>query len=456
VNDGGGNAATVGPDPDRRARRALDRRAATLAIPALGALAAEPLYVLADTIIVGRLGKVPLAGLAVASSALTTIAWLCGSLNQVTTTRVAQSRGADDPAGRESAVRTALAVVGLLAGVTVAALLGFAPLIARLYGPASDVRAAAVTYLRVAALGMPALFLGFVGIGFVNGMGRTRRVLVVVVIANALNLVLEILFVSLFHWGIAGSAWGTVVAQWTTATLLLVDLRGAGRVMPWQGVRRAELASFASAATRFTVRTLCIVGVFAFAVATAARMGTRQLAAHQIGEKLFNLLALSLDAVAVAAQVLVGEAVGAGDVDDARRVARHLIGRSVIVGTGLGVVVAALSGVLPMVFSGASDVRHTATGVLLLLAVMLVPGAVAFTYDGICLGLGAFAFLQRQALAATALMVPVYAVLLGHLSLGLPVLWAAIIGWMCARAAIQHAWFVRGGWAEPAVSAAPA
>ena len=432
------------------ARRSLDRRAAALAVPALGALAAEPLYVLADTVIVGRLGKVPLAGLAVASSALTTIAWLCGSLNQVTTTRVAHSRGANDPVARASAVRTALAMVFALAALTVAVLVGLAPVIARLYGPEAAVRSAAVTYLRVAALGMPALFLGFVGVGYVNGMGRTRRVLVVVVIANVLNVVLEIAFVYWFHWGIAGSAWGTVVAQWTQAALLLFDLRSAGAVAPWRGVRRAELAAFASAATRFTLRTLCIVAVFAFAVATAARMGTRQLAAHQIGEKLFNLLALSLDAVAVAAQVLVGESVGAGAIADARLVGRHLVGRSVIVGAALGVVVAVLSGELPMVFSDAGDVRHAATGVLLLLAVMLVPGAVAFTYDGVCLGLGAYAFLQRQALTATVLMVPFYAVLLTHRWLGLPVLWAGIIGWMAARAAIQHAWFRGGSWVATA------
>lgn len=430
----------------RAARRALDRRSAALAVPALGALAAEPLYVLVDTIIVGRLGKVPLAGLAVASSALTTIAWLCGSLNQVTTTRVAQARGAGDDAARARAVRTALAVVGVLATVVVAVLVGLAPLITRAYGPEADVRAAAVTYLRASALGLPALLFSFVAIGYVNGMGRTRRVLTVVVIGNVLNVVLEVLFVPVFGWGIAGSAWGTVIAQWTQAALLAADVRDAGAVAPWRGVTRADVRSFLSAATRFTVRTLCIVGVFATAVATAARLGTRQLAAHQIAEKLFNLLALSLDAVAVAGQVLVGEAVGAGDVADARRVARHLVGRSVLVGAALGGVVAALSGVLPMPFTHEGDVRHTATGVLLLLAVLLVPGAVAFLYDGVCLGLGAYAFLQRQAVGATLVMVPVYVVLLANRSLGLTFLWGGLIAWMVARAAIQHIWFERGRW----------
>lgn len=426
--------------------RTLDKRSAALAIPALGALAAEPMYVLVDTVIVGNIGKVPLAGLAVASSALTTIAWLSASLNQTTTTRVAQARGARDDGAITRAVRTALAIVGGLGVVVFAVLVALAPLIARAYGPEAPVRAAAVTYLRISAFGLPALLFSFVAIGYVNGMGRTRRTLVVVVIGNVVNIVLEVLFVYAFHWGLGGSAWGTVIAQWTQASLLALDVRRAGRVMPWHGVGGLELRSFLGDARRFTVRTLCIVGVFATSVATAARLGTRELAAHQIGEKLFNLLALSLDALAVAAQVLVGEAVGAGDLDDARRVGRHLVGRSVIVGTALGAVVAALSWLLPRPFTADADVRHTATGLVVLLGVLVIPGAVAFLYDGLCLGLGAYDFLQRQAVGATVVMVPVFVLVLMNHSLGLGFLWGGLIVWMCARALIQHVWFVQDRW----------
>lgn len=447
-----GAAAPSSPPVDKRA---LDKRSAALAIPALGALAAEPMYVLVDTIIVGNLGKVPLAGLAVASSALTTIAWLSGSLNQTTTTRVAQARGARDDEAIARAVRTALSIVGLLAAAVLVLVLGLAPLIARAYGPEAPVRAAAVTYLRISALGLPALLFSFVAIGYVNGMGRTRRTLVVVVVGNVVNIVLEVLFVYGFHWGIGGSAWGTVIAQWTQASLLAVDLRRAGAVMPWHGVERAAMRAFLRDARRFTVRTLCIVGVFATSVATAARLGTRELAAHQIGEKLFNLLALSLDALAVAAQVLVGEAVGAGDLDDARRVGRHLVGRSLLVGTVLGAVVAALSWLLPRPFTSDTDVRHTATRVVVLLGIVCIPGAVAFLYDGLCLGVGAYDFLQRQALGATVFMVPVFVAVLANHSLGLTTLWLGLIAWMCARALIQHVWFVRDRWVPAARALSP-
>ena len=409
-------------------------------------MAAEPLYVLADSVIVGHLGTVPLAGLAVASSALTSLAWLVAWLNSISATRVAQARGARTESRIGDGVRDALVLALLIAVVTGTAVAILAPSIARVYGPAPEVRRAAVTYLRASAVGIPALIVGFVGVGWLNGMGRTRRTLVVVVVANVVNIVLEVLFVYGFHWGLAGSAWGTVVAQWTQVTLLLVLLGRAGLLAGWRSVSFVGVRRVLKDGLRFAVRTLAIVGTFAVAVAVASRLGTRQLAAHQIGDKLFGLLALSLDALAVAAQVMVGEAAGAGDVGQIRRVTNHLVGRSAIVGIGLGALIAGLSWLLPRPFTAAADVRSTATGVVAILGLLLVPGAIAFLYDGVCLGLGAFGFLQAQALGATVAVVPfVAAVALDH-GLGLPVLWFGLTAWMVARAAIQHIWFRRGGW----------
>ena len=409
-------------------------------------MAAEPLYVLADSVIVGHLGTVPLAGLAVASSALTSLAWLVAWLNSISATRVAQARGAGTESRIGDGVRDALVLALLIAVVTGTAVAILAPSIARVYGPAPEVRRAAVTYLRASAVGIPALIVGFVGVGWLNGMGRTRRTLVVVVVANVVNIVLEVIFVYGFHWGLAGSAWGTVVAQWTQVTLLLVLLGRAGLLAGWQSVSFVGVRRVLKDGLRFAVRTLAIVGTFAVAVAVASRLGTRQLAAHQIGDKLFGLLALSLDALAVAAQVMVGEAAGAGDVGQIRRVTNHLVGRSAIVGVALGALIAGLSWLLPRPFTAAADVRSTATGVVAILGLLLVPGAIAFLYDGVCLGLGAFGFLQAQALGATVAVVPfVAAVALDH-GLGLPVLWFGLTAWMVARAAIQHIWFRRGGW----------
>ena len=409
-------------------------------------MAAEPLYVLADSVIVGHLGTVPLAGLAVASSALTSLAWLVAWLNSISATRVAQARGARTESRIGDGVRDALVLALLIAVVTGTAVAILAPSIARVYGPAPDVRRAAVTYLRASAVGIPALIVGFVGVGWLNGMGRTRRTLVVVVVANVVNIVLEVLFVYGFHWGLAGSAWGTVVAQWTQVTLLLVLLGRAGLLAGWRSVSFVGVRRVLKDGLRFAVRTLAIVGTFAVAVGVASRLGTRQLAAHQIGDKLFGLLALSLDALAVAAQVMVGEAAGAGDVGQIRRVTNHLVGRSAIVGVALGALIAGLSWLLPRPFTAAADVRSTATGVVAILGLLLVPGAIAFLYDGVCLGLGAFGFLQAQALGATVAVVPfVAAVALDH-GLGLPVLWFGLTAWMVARAAIQHVWFRRGRW----------
>ena len=427
-------------------RRTIDRRTVALALPALGALAAEPLYVLVDTVIVGHLGTVPLGGLAVASSALTSVAWLFAFLNSVTATRVAQARGADSPARIGDAVRHALVLAGTLASIVVAALIALAPAIARIYGPASDVQAAAVTYLRISAVGIGALYVSFVGIGWLNGMGRTRQTLTVVAVANVANLALEVVLVYGFHAGLAGSAWGTVIAQWGQGAMLMTLAWRGGVLGSFRSVSPRELRRMLADGLRLGTRTATIVGVFAVSVALAARLGTRQLAAHQIGDKLFGLLALCLDALAVAAQVMVGEAIGAGDVERARLVTAHLVRRSVLIGVALGATIAALSSVLPLPFSHDTDVRSSATGVVALLGLLLVPGAVAFLYDGVCLGLGAFTFLRAQALSALAAMVPFLVALALDHQLGLPFLWLGLTVWMCARAIIQHVWFRSDRW----------
>ena len=388
----------------------------------------------------------PLGGLAVASSALTSIAWLFAFLNSVTATRVAQARGAEAPERIGDAVRHALVLALAFAAIVVVALVALAPVIARIYGPASDVQAAAVTYLRVAALGIGALYVSFVGIGWLNGMGRTRQTLTVVAVANIVNLVLEVVLVYGFHTGLAGSAWGTVIAQWGQAAMLLVLAWRAGVLGSFTSVSGRELRRMLANGLRLGTRTATIVGVFAVSVALAARLGTRQLAAHQIGDKLFGLLALCLDALAVAAQVMVGEAVGAGDIQRARLVTSHLVRRSVLIGVALGATIAGLSSVLPLPFSHDPDVRASATGVVALLGLLLVPGAVAFLYDGVCLGLGAFRFLRAQALGALLAMVPFLVALALDHHLGLAFLWLGLTVWMCARAAIQHVWFTSGRW----------
>jgi putative MATE family efflux protein len=424
----------------RATGRGLDREIVRLAVPSIGVLAAEPLYVLVDTAIVGRLGTSALAGLAVAGTALTSFTWLCGFLTMGTTTRVAHARGAGDRRAEAVATVQAVLVALALGALAVVLFCGFTGPVVSILGAEGAAAEEARTYLRVGALGLPFQLLAFVGHGYWRGTSQVTRSLRVVLVANVVNVVLEVALIYALGWGIAGSALGTVCAQILAAAWLMA---GVGREVRAAGVglrpEPTELRILLRAGARITIRTLALVSVFLLATATAARLGEEDVAAHQIVMQLFTLLALLLDALAVPSQVLSGQALGAGRTDQVDAVVRRTLRAGVVVGLGLGAVLAALSPVLPWVFTDDGAVARAAIAPMLLLALAQPAGAVAFVMDGAFLGVGDYAFLQRAMLLAFLVVIPVDVLVLARPSLGLGVIWLGLAAWMAARAALT--WF---------------
>ncbi|MDQ1373749.1 MAG: hypothetical protein QOJ09_1087, partial [Actinomycetota bacterium] len=341
---------------------ARDRRILALALPALGTLAIEPLYLLVDTAIVGRLGTVPLGGLALATTVLTTLLWVCNFLSFGTTTRVALLTGRGDDAGAARAGAQALwlcAFIGLPMAVLVA--VAAHPLASALGGHGA-IRDAATTYLRISAVGMPAVLVALAAQGYLRGLSDTRSALVVVLVANVVNVVLEVVLVYGFDLGVAGSAWGTLVAQLLAAAWFL-RLCGA-RITATGATRRpvaAELRRLLAVGRHVLVRTGALVAVLALATATAARVSAATLAAHQIAHQVFILLALVVDALAIAAQAIVGTELGASGDDEAVATGRRLVRLGLVVGIGIAVVLLAASPVLPRVFTNDAAVAGRAT-----------------------------------------------------------------------------------------------
>jgi putative MATE family efflux protein len=212
-----------------------DREILRLALPALGALAAEPLYLLVDTAIVGHLGRSQLAALGIAAVILGGAFAIFNFLQYGTTAQVARAGGAGqaDTARRLGAQALWLS---LAFGVAVSALIAaFAEPLVSLMGGEGESAEYAVTYLRIAAIGFPAAFLALGGQGYLRGIADLRTPLVIVIAGNVANVILEVLFVYGFGWGIEGSAWGTAIAQLGMgAAFIVVILRGlnAGEARP--------------------------------------------------------------------------------------------------------------------------------------------------------------------------------------------------------------------------------
>jgi len=411
-----------------------DREIMRLAVPALGALAAEPLYLLADTAIVGHLGTNPLAGLAVAGTVLTAAFSVFNFLAYSTTASVARQFGAGNRrAAAEYGVDGCWLAVGLGLGLTVLGIV-LAPQIADVMGASAAVRPYAITYLRISILGAPALLLMLAGAGYVRGMQDTRTTLVIAVASNTANLLLELLLVYGFDLGIKGSAWGTVVAQIGGAVAYVAVLsRAARRSEASVRPRLAGIRANAALGSRLVVRTAALLLTLLTATAIAARTSDDAVAAHLVAMQIFLFLALSLDALAIAAQAMVGRYLGADAAHDARASARRLLEWGVAAGVVVGVAVALTRPLLASLFTDDGEVRDLVEQLLWFVAALQPMAAVVFVLDGVLIGAGDAGFLAVAMLVATVGVYLPVALVVAITGAGVLWLWAAISLWVVAR-----------------------
>ena len=423
-----------------------DRELLRLAVPAVGALVAEPLYLLADTAVVGHLGTSPLAGLAVASGVLLFAYGMCIFLAYGTTASVARLTGAGRP---ELAAAQAVQGLWLAASLGVAlAVLGawFGQRLLGLLGAEGTVLDQAGTYLRISLLGAPAMLVMLAGVGYLRGLRDTVRPLWVAVGTAALNLILEVVLIYGFGLGIGASAAATVVAQWIGAGCYLVWIGSEVRCYEvslgpdWSALRRLALVS-----TDLMVRNLSLGGTFLVGTSVAARIGAAPVAAHQVAFLVWMMLALTMDGLAIAAQAMVGTALGAGDGDGARRIGRRTIVWSVGVGITLGLALLLARDSVSGLFSNDPAVVGLVGFLVLHVGLMAPLSGVAFALDGILIGAGDQRFMAR-AMTASALLATA-AMAAGRLAdLGIGWLWAAIWVFVAGRSVILGARFRGNHW----------
>ncbi|WP_211661473.1 MATE family efflux transporter [Modestobacter muralis] len=406
----------------------MSRSIPALAAPALVVLAAEPLYLLVDTAVVGNLGTTALGGLAVGGGLLAYVAALLNFLAYGTTARAARRTGAGDrPGAVAEGVQATWLAVGL--GTVLAALFQLlaGPLTRVMAGGPGPVAEAAEQWLRVASPGLPLLLVALAGNGWLRGVQELRRPMVFVLAGSLVSLVLCPLLVHTAGLGLVGSAVANVAGQSVSAALFVRTLARelAGSDVPWRPhppALRAQLVL----GRDLLLRAAVLQVAFAVAAAVVARSSTAQLGAHQVALQLWLFLALVLDAYAIAAQTLVGTALGARRPDEAR----HTAVRVVRWGLGTGVVVAvallALRPVLPGVFTDDPAVLAQAGVVWWFLALMQPLAGVVFALDGVLMGAGDVAYLRTVTLGAALLGFLPLSLLSGWLDWGLPGVWTGL------------------------------
>ncbi|MGW3095811.1 MATE family efflux transporter [Streptomyces sp. NPDC001102] len=424
---------TQAPVTPRDTRRQHDREIVALAVPAFGALVAEPLFVMADSAIVGHLGTAQLAGLGVASALLTTAVSVFVFLAYATTAAVARRVGAGDlPAAiRQGMDGIWLAI--LLGALVIAVVLPTAPALVDLFGASHTAAPYATTYLRISALGIPAMLVVLASTGVLRGLQDTKTPLYVAIAGFVANAALNVGLVYGAGLGIAGSAWGTVIAQCGMAAVyLVVVVRGARGHGASLRPDSAGIRASAQAGGPLLVRTLSLRAILMIATAVAARLGDADIAAHQIVLSLWSLLAFALDAIAIAGQAIIGRYLGADDAEGARQACRRMVEWGVAVGVVLGVVVVLARPVFLPLFTSDSAVKDVALPALVIVALSQPICGVVFVLDGVLMGAGDGPYLAKAMLVTLAIFTPA-ALLVPVLGGGLTALWAAMTLMMTVR-----------------------
>ncbi|MDK1346230.1 MATE family efflux transporter [Streptomyces sp. 378] len=424
---------TQAPARRRPGRRQHDREIVALAVPAFGALVAEPLFLMTDTAIVGHLGTAQLAGLGIASALLMTAVSVFVFLAYATTAAVARRVGAGD---LQAAIRQGMDGIWLallLGAAVVAVALPTAPHLVDLFGASDAAAPYATTYLRISVLGIPAMLVVLAATGVLRGLQDTKTPLYVAVAGFIANGALNAGLVYGADLGIAGSAWGTVIAQCGMAAVYLgVVLRGARKHGASLRPDAAGIRASAQAGVPLLVRTLSLRAILMIATAIAARLGDADIAAHQIILSLWSLLAFALDAIAIAGQAIIGRYLGAGDAQGARDACRRMVEWGIAVGIVLGALVVITRAAFLPLFTSDPAVKDVALPALVIVALSQPISGIVFILDGVLMGAGDGSYLAWAMLLTLAVFTPV-ALLVPVLGGGLTALWATMTLMMTVR-----------------------
>jgi len=395
--------------------RADDREILRLSVPAFLALVAEPLFLLADAVVVGRLGTDELAGLGLAAVVLQTAVGLCVFLAYGTTAGVARRWGAGDLRGALTQGVDGIWLAVLLGAVITGLGLLLGPSLVSAFGADPAVEEQATTYLSVAVLGVTPLLVMLAATGVLRGLQDTRTPVLVAVAGNLVNVGLNVVLVHgagpIDGMGIVGAAIGSVVAQAASAAALVaVVVRGARaegsslRPAP-TGIRLAARAGGALFVRTVTLRAAIVVT--AYAVSSGSDGSAAEIATHQLAVTLWGFLAFVLDAIAIAAQAITGRHLGAGDIARVRAVTARMVAWGRWSGVVTGILLAATSPLLGPLFTADDEVHRLLVPVLLVAALGQPMAGVVFVLDGVLIGAGDGRFLAAAGLLVLLVSAPV-------------------------------------------------
>lgn len=432
------NKSTKNPDPLTKTKRFSDpiwRRVIKLGVPSLGSVMLAPIYTATDSAIMGHVGKIPLAALALAMGFLNFWVLPFTSIGFAITSRAAHYVGIGDATSRDNlgiSSAFSMGIFGLAIGAVFAII---APLVASILTHSPAIAHSTTVYIQLAAIGMPALFVFQAGTMFLTGIGRTGTVLWITALNVGLNIILELVLVFGAHLSVAGSAIGTDVAEIAGAAIIFLALWHPGIKDRLVTTVIGFFREFLPAGAALAVRTFALVGAISGSVFVASQATPEVLDSFQLGQQIWFVFGLSFDAVAVPAQVLVGEWLASGQLTRMRHWTTRLLHIGWISGIGLALVVWVFKAPLVSLFTNIPSISQPAEISVALAGISMPITAVSFVIDGLVGGFQRFDLLRTIMLISLAAAAAVALALLVEFGpkLGIAYVWVIFGTWLTAR-----------------------
>ncbi len=419
----------------------MNRQILRLALPSIITNITVPLLGMVDVAIVGHIGNAThIAAIALATMVFNLIYWGFGFLRAGISGLTAQAYGAQDKAEYLHVL-----VRGLTIALSVALLLillqwPIGILCKKLIHSSPQAIELMLVYFYIRIWAAPATLGLYVLKGWFIGMQDAKTPMWIAIILNIINIVFSLIFVFVFHTGIAGVAWGTVLAQYSGLAMALFlwhrrygELRHEIRIR--ESLKPREMVRFFKVNADIFLRSICLILVFTFIPYTSATMGDEILAANTLLMQLFTLLSYIMDGFAYAGESLVGRYIGAKEGDRLREAVRKLLLWGVGLAAAFTVLYATCGKWLLWILTNDQTVIDTAMQYILWTVLVPFTGFAAFIYDGIYIGATASDAMRNTMFISTTAFFVLYYILRGPL--GNDGLWIAFLLFLTLRGVVM-------------------
>lgn len=424
--------------------KALNKEILQISIPSIVTNITVPLLGMVDVAIVGHIGNATyISAIALATMVFNLIYWNFGFLRAGTSGLTAQSFGAKKMDDSLDILVQGMTIAIVSAVLLIFCQLPIAKLCKLLIKSSDETLQLMMIYFYIRIWAAPATISLYVIKGWFIGMQNAKAPMWVATILNIVNIVFSLLFVYVFDAGIAGIAWGTLLAQYSGLLLAVVIwIKKYGHFWKEINFKRAlhknKLLRFFKVNADIFIRSACIIAVFTFIPYISATMGEQILAANTLLLQFFTLTSYIMDGFAYAGESIVGKYTGANDFEKLHSVVKNLLVWGIVLAVFFSLIFLIGDDLILRILTKEQSVIDTSKQYIFWTYIIPFAGFAAFIYDGIYIGATASGAMRNVMIISTTAFFIVYYALTPFM--GNNALWIAFVVFLVLRGLTMFVW----------------